>query len=617
MNNTGYLKFILTLLTLLVVFFGYLGIQALDRVRETNMRIVEKLDRLAERASVPLPPVASAAASAAPSAAAAADVANREFFAPEAEPGGRLIQATMADAANLNYLINNDAAVAGFNALCSASLAERNYERPTEFQPMLAESWEISPDHLRYRIKLRRGVFWQDFTDPVTGREHRNVEVTAHDFKFFIDVVRNPDVNCGPLRVYYQDLESVTVLNDYEFEVRWKTEYYGSLACTLGLSPLPRHFYHAYEGPFDGKRFNDDHQRNRMIVGCGPYRLLRWEKDKRLIFQRYDRYFGRALGVGPALEYIVFDLIKHPNTRFQALLGGSLDLLELTPDQWVQRGNDPQFESGALRKYQYLLSQYTYIGYNLRNPLFEDRRVRQALTMLIDREKIRHDVYFDLAEIVAGPYLPNSPYHDPELSPWPYDPVRAKTLLAEAGWRDEDGDGILEKDGRKFVFTMLQIATSPIQQKMMPIIKESLAAAGIDMKIQNIEWSVYIQRLEEKNFEACCLGWSSPLDSDPYQVWHSSQAELPGSSNHVGFVNPEADRIIEELRRTFDMEKRIELSRQLERLLHEEQPYTFLFSPYALVALAERYRNVRVFSYGIPDSILWVPKVEQKPVPGL
>jgi len=164
---------------------------------------------------------------------------------------------------------------------------------------------------------------------------------------------------------------------------------------------------------------------------------------------------------------------------------------------------------------------------------------------------------------------------------------------------------------------MLQIATSSIQQKMMPMIKETLAAAGIDMKIQNVEWSVYLQRLEEQNFEACCLGWQSPFDPDPYQIWHSSQADQRGSSNHIGFKNAEADRIIEELRKTFDVEKRIELAHRFCRILHEEQPYTFLFAPYSLVALSGRYRNVRVFPVGIPDSIMWVPGAEQKKVPGL
>ena len=482
---------------------------------------------------------------------------------------------------------------------------------------MLAESWTISPDHKTYHIKLRRGVFWQDFTDPVSGKEHRNVEVTAADFKFYIDAIRNPEVNCGPLRVYYQDLDSVEIVNDYEFKVHWSKAYYGSLSSTLGLTPLPRHFYHDYEGPFDGAKFNDDHRRNRMIVGCGPYQFVSWDKDRRVIFRRYDRYFGRKLGAGPALQYLVFELIKHPNTRFQALLAGNLDWLNLLPDQWVQRTGSKEFRDGALRKYKYLQTNYTYIGYNLKNPLFQDRRVRQALTMLIDREKIRRDIYFDLAEIVPGPFALQSRYHDPSLKPWPYDPERSRQLLAEAGWRDLDGDGILEKDGLKFSFTMLQIATSSIQQRMMPLIKESLAAAGIDMKIQNVEWSVYIQRLEERNYDTCCLGWTSPFDPDPYQIWHSSQADLPGSSNHIGFRNPEADRLIDELRETFDLEERSRLAFRLERLLHEEQPYTFLFAPYALVALSERYRNVREFPGGIPESIVWVPRNEQRAVPDL
>ena len=446
---------------------------------------------------------------------------------------------------------------------------------------------------------------------------HGPKEVTAADFKFFVDVVKNPDVNCEAIRSYYQDLESVEIVNDFEFVVRWKVEYYGSRASTLGISPLPRHFYHFYDGPFDGKRFNNDHRRNRMLIGCGPYRFVRWEKDRRVIFRRNPAYFGNALGAGPSLDYLVYEIIKHPNTRFQALLAGSLDQLGLTPDQWIQRTGGKEFTSGELKKYRYLLPQYTYIGYNLTRPFFQDKRVRQALTMLIDREKILRDIYFNLAKITTGPFFPDGPYADPSIQPWPYDPERAKRQLAEAGWRDTDGDGILEKDGVKFVFTMLQIATSPIQQKMMPLIKESLAGAGIDMKIENVEWSVYLQRLNQRRFDASCLGWASPFDPDMYQIWHSSQCDKPESSNYIGFRNAEADKLIEEMRRTFDRERRIAIAHAFARLIHEEQPYTFLFVPYSLVAQSGRYRSVRVFPVGMPVMPYWVPKQEQRAVPGL
>ncbi len=600
MGGNGYLKFILTLLTAAVVVFGYLLVSSVDRMRESNLRVIEKLDALPGRISLAAP--AQTAASVVDTGA----FANREFFDPAAKVGGRMIQAYTADTGNMNYLINGEATVAEFHGLCNSSLAERNYANPEKFEPLLAESWEISPDHKTYRIKLRKGILWHDFTDPVTGKEHRNVEVTAHDFKFQVDVILNPDVNCAPLRGYYQDLEEVKIINDYEFEVRWNKEYYGSMSFTLGMTPLPRHLYHAYDGPFDGKAFNDDHQRNRMIVGCGPYQFVRWDKGQKVVFRRNPKYIGTRFGAAPALEEMVYELIKLDNTKLQALYSGTIDKMGMTPEQWIQTKNDKPFTGGTLNRYQYLDRSYSYIGWNLRNPLFTDAKVRRALTMLIDRDRIVRDVYHGLAESVTGPFLPDTNYCDKSIKPWPCDPAQAKKLLAEAGWRDIDNDGILEKDGRKFVFTILQVSSHSIQERMMPIIKENLATAGIDMKIQIVEWSVYIERLRELNFEVCCLGWTSPFDPDPYQVWHSSQTEK-GGSNHVGFINKEADDIIIELRKTFDPAKRIELTHKFGRILHEEQPYTFLVARHALVAQSSRYKNVRVFPAGLATDTIWSP----------
>jgi peptide/nickel transport system substrate-binding protein len=152
---------------------------------------------------------------------------------------------------------------------------------------------------------------------------------------------------------------------------------------------------------------------------------------------------------------------------------------------------------------------------------------------------------------------------------------------------------------------------------MLSIIKEDMAKAGVVMKIQAVEWSVLTQRLENKSFEACTLGWTQALAPDPMQLWHSKEAETKGSSNHIGFKSKEADELIEEIRVTFDLQKRIKLCHEFHRLLHDLQPYTFLVSPNALQAINRRYKNVRVFSTGIPDKIMWVPRSEQKTVPGL
>ena len=302
MNGNGCIKFLLTVLILAVIYFGWVLTGAVDRARESNLRVLERLERLEQRLqnhTAPSAPPAAGRSAEPPAAPSATDtIANLQYFDPAAERGGRLIQATMADTPNLNPLINNEATASEFHGLCVPALAELNYGDPTEYQPMLAESWEISPDHKSYRIKLRRGVFWDPFTDPETGEKHGPKEVTAADFQFFIEVVKNPDVNCEAIRTYYQDLESIEIVNDYEFIVRWKRPYYGSIACTLGMTPLPRHLYHAYDGPFDGRRFNDDHERNRLIVGCGPYQFAGWEKDRRVLFRRNPRYFGEAFGAG-------------------------------------------------------------------------------------------------------------------------------------------------------------------------------------------------------------------------------------------------------------------------------------------------------------------------------
>ncbi len=531
-------------------------------------------------------------------------IANQQFFPHGAPDGGILTQALAAEPAHFNTIILNEATASEISGLCNATLGERDWTHPEEFQPMLAESWKISADHLRYDITLRKNLFYCDYRDPDTGEWVRKTAVTAHDFKFFADVIRDESVNAAPLRVYYQDLDRIEVFDDRHFSVIWKRPFYGSLSATLSMSPLPKKFYWNYPGKFDGARFNRDHRRNRMIVGCGPYRLDEWKRDQYIRLVRNENYFGAAYGIAPKIDVLYFRIIKHPNTRFQALRAKTLDALGLTPDQWVNRARDRIFTDGSFQKFRYLTPVYTYIGYNQKNPIFQERKVRQALTLLVDRKRILHDIYFDLAECVNGPFYLQSAYCDKALPPWPYDPERAKKLLDEAGWRDADGDGIREKSGRKLAFTILQVANHPTQQKMLPLLKESFAAAGIDMQIQTVEWSVYVRKLDERAFDACTLGWSGSFDPDLYQIWHSSQIEGTGS-NFIGYRNAEVDRLIEEMRVTFDLPKRIEIAHKIEKILYEDQPYTFLFTPYALRTISTKFGNVRKFPVGIPEMIFY------------
>ena len=535
--------------------------------------------------------------------------ANEDLRDPNAVDGDAIVTATSAETANLNYLLNNESLVSSLWGMTCDSLCARNFKDPNVFEPQLAESWEVSDDKLTYTIHLRKGVLWHDFTDPTTGERFENVEVTADDFKFFLEVIQNPNIPCEPSRVYYKDLDEIKVLDEHAFQVVWKEPYFMSEDLTLGLSPLPRHFYR-FDPEKADKEFNENFERNRMIVGCGPWVFEKWEKGKEISLRRNEKYYGRK----PHLKRRSIKVIKEPSAQLQALRNGELDRIGLLPEQWVSQTADEQF-AARFNKFKYFRQVYYYIGYNQRRDLFNDRRVRTALTHLVDRERILKDVYLGLARVVTGNFFIDGPYYDHTIKPYPFDIEKAKTLLAEAGWQDTDGDGILDRDGKKFEFTLLTVSGGKTFERIAEIAREDFAKAGIMLTVNPVEWSVYTQRLDEWNFDVCALGWiNNGWESDPYQIWHSSQADLKKSSNHIGFKNAEADTIIETARREFDVQKRIALYHRFHQILHEEQPYTFLVTPYSLVAQDQRFRNAKVYPH--PErmhvSSFWVPLAEQK-----
>ena len=213
--------------------------------------------------------------------------------------------------------------------------------------------------------------------------------------------------------------------------------------------------------------------------------------------------------------------------------------------------------------------------------------------------------------IVSGPFYVNSPEYDKKIKPYPYDPKAALALLKSAGWDYRPGEDVLQKDGKPFEFEFLLSAGSKFGEQLATMLQENLKEIGIRMSIRKLEWAVFIQRIEEHNFDACTMGWSLGWETDPYQIWHSSQAVEKGS-NFVGFKNAEADKLIEEARKEFDPEKRRQMYYRLQEIIHDEQPYTFLFTNKALVAVSRRFQNVEVYPMGLSPLYWWVPKEAQK-----
>jgi peptide/nickel transport system substrate-binding protein len=178
-------------------------------------------------------------------------------------------------------------------------------------------------------------------------------------------------------------------------------------------------------------------------------------------------------------------------TMFLELRAGNIDSMNLEPTQYLRQTDSPKFRE-SYRKYKYLAFAYTYLGYNLLNAKFRDKRVRQAITHAIDRKEIIDGILLGLGEIATGPYKPGTWQHNPDVKPYPYDPEKARKLLQEAGWTDVDKDGVLEKNGEKFEFTAITNQGNTQRIKVAEIIQRRLAGVGISMKIRVVEWATLI-----------------------------------------------------------------------------------------------------------------------------
>jgi peptide/nickel transport system substrate-binding protein len=512
-----------------------------------------------------------------------ADSSNPAFPADESisTDGDWLISHLSAEPSTINPITSTDAYASTINNYIYESLIKRD-EKTLELVPALAESWQISEDHLTYVFHLRKNLRWQD-----------GHPLTARDVLFSFERIRDPGVDAAHLRNYYQDIEELEVLDDWTLRYSYRIPYFKALELCGQIPIVPAHLFK------EGESF-DEHPIGRAPVGNGPYRLLRWDTGREIVLVRNENYWG----VRPHFDRVIFKIITDPSAAFQVLKKGGLDEMTLRPIQWVRQTQSNRFAANY-RKLKYYTPSYSYIGWNLRKPLFSDKRVRRAMTLMTDRETILNKILFGLGTVVSGTAYVNSPDYNHSVRPLPYDPFKAAELLAAAGWKDHDRDGVLERDGAPFHFEFLLPAGSKLGEQVAAILQEGLKEIGVRMDIRKLEWAVFIQRIDERDFDGCTLAWNLSWDSDPFQLWHSSQAEK--GSNFVGFINEEADRTIENARREFDPTRRRTMYHRLHEILDEEQPYTFLFTREELSAVSSRFRNVNVYPMGVAPREWWTP----------
>lgn len=499
-------------------------------------------------------------------------------------------------------------------------LARRDaWTDPDRWTGDLAWRVEITDDFKEFTIYLRDGVKWHqpnvDLDDPQYAWLQGDHELTAKDVVFTLDMITHPQVENGFIKGYFEDLESWHAVDDHTIVLRWARKLYGNIETTLSLAIIPE-FVYAYEENGEripdevlGLRFNQHWLNNKGLVGTGPYRFDRYEPGSFIRLVRNEDHFGER----PPIRELVYPIFTDPNKQLLMLKADEIQFGGLRPGQYrdeilrwedvaeADQPPDNPFLNGEISCERKLRFSYYYLGWNADKPIFADPGVRLAMTHALDRQQIIDSVFVGLGTVATGPFYKLSPYIDAAIEPVPFDLERAAELLAEAGWEDSDGDGLLDRDltsedgdpsRTPFEFALLVYGSSPEFGSLANIFKEDLLELGIRMTIDSAEWSLMQKKMDDKEFDAYTGGWSLPWDGDPYQLWHSSQADIPKGSNKVGFRNAEVDEIIETLRETFDRDERARLFQRFHRILHEEQPYTFLHYPEAVYCWRDTVANV-------------------------
>ncbi|MGA8752314.1 peptide-binding protein [Candidatus Deferrimicrobium sp.] len=499
--------------------------------------------------------------------------------------GDAIVEGSIGDVSGFLTAVTTDASsheAAGyvFNGLV-------RYDKDLKLEGELAESWEVSPDGKRITFHLRKGVKWHD-----------GAPFTSDDVMFTYRRMIDPRTPTA----YGEDFKQVRRAaspDPHTFVVEYARPFAPALA-SWGMHVLPKHLLEEY--PDISKS-----PLNKKPVGTGPYRFVEWKTGEKVVFDASPDYFEGK----PYISRVITRVIPDQATMFLELKSGGVDIMTLTPPQYVRQTETAEFKK-SFNKYKYTASGYTYLGFRLSHPFFRDKRVRQAIAHAADKKALIDGVLLGLGQEATGPYKPGTWAYNPNVRKYPHDPVRAKALLAEAGWKEKDG--VLVKDGQPFEFTVLTNAGNDARAKTAAILQQNLAEVGIRMKIRTVEWAAFINEfIDKRKFDAVILGWNITPDPDQFDIWHSSKTG-PKELNHVGFANPEVDRLLDEGRSTFDLEKRKKAYFRIQEILAEEQPYVFLYVPEALPVVSNRFRGIVPAPAGITYNFIkwYVPAALQK-----
>lgn len=483
----------------------------------------------------------------------------------QSERGGMLIDAMSGEPSNLISMIAGDSASSAISGNIFNKLIK--YDKNLELAPEIAEKWTISSDQKTITFYLKKNLKWSDGHD-----------LTSDDVLFTWKLVTDDNTRT-PYGSDYKLVDKAEAPDLHMFRVVYKKAYAPALDSWATLQILPKHILK-----------DEDINRtffSRKPVGSSYYKLANWVNGEKLVLEASS---SSVMGE-PNISKLTSRFIPDTSSQFLELIADNIDLMNINPIQFARVIPSRPDLKNKLALYKELGNSYTYLGFNSKRTPFNDMRVRQAINYALDKQEVIDGVLLGLGEPVASPYKPGTRWSDKALHPYPYDKNMALKLLHEAGFNDNNHDGILEKDGKPFAF---EILTNQNKQREMTavLIQRRLKDVGIDVKIRVIEWASFVnQFIKTGDFDAVILGWSLSLDPDQYNIWHSSQ-QKPGQFNFIGYSNKEVDQLLEEGRTELNPDKREKIYHAFSKILLRESPIVYLYAGYGLTAVSKRIKGI-------------------------
>ncbi len=417
----------------------------------------------------------------------------------------------------------------------------------------LAESWEFDEKEQTYTFHLRKDVTWHD------GKKF-----TSKDVIFTLDLLMTPSTRAVSMRSSLEEIDFWKAEGPYKVVIHVSRPNFLFLQNLEGLPILPYHVYSVGD--------INTHPANREPVGTGPFKFKQWWQGKQIAFERNDAYWGRHAW----LDEVIYVIHRDRSVAYQLLKKGDIDLMpRIDATQYFDYDEDAVLKS-RFNRMAFQTPDFSFFMLNAGSGVFADVRVRRAMAMLLDLEKIRYSVYRCLARVITGPWPFHHPAYNDKVQAYPFDPGKAKALLDEAGWKDKDGDGVREKKGKPLDFTFIIPTQSKDVQRMATIYQQDLSKAGARMEIALQDWSIYVDMCKNHKFDMAAMMWDMEWENDLYGLFHTKS--ITGGQNFPAWSSDEADRILEQGRMTLDDEKRNAMFTRLHKLLHDEVPYIFAFS---------------------------------------